>query len=137
MATLMDHAATQRQVKPSPWQYVRYAYGGRLPQSMIGWVSKDLAGPRASVRMVVRWAIPCVLLVLPMLFVPGPMGVRITMTMPILLSYLFFSIALNRVYRRYRLVQHGLDPELINKLERERNSDMYDEYFRKYRGQSR
>jgi hypothetical protein len=137
MATLMAPTTTRQRVTPSARQYVKYAYGGRLPHSMIEWVSHDLAGPRASVRMVVRWAIPCVLLVLPMLFVPGPLGVRITMTMPILLSYLFFSIALNRVYRRYRLVQHGLDPELINKLERERNSDMYDEYFRKYRGQSR
>lgn len=41
------------------------------------------------------------------------------------------------MYRRYRLVQHGLDAELINKLERERNSDMYEEYFRKYRGHPR
>ncbi|NED64629.1 DUF5313 domain-containing protein, partial [Streptomyces sp. SID10244] len=44
------------------------------------------------------------------------------------------SIALNRVYRRHRLSQHGLDPDLVNKLERDRNADLYDEYRRKYRG---
>lgn len=58
------------------------------------------------------------------------------MTMPILLSYLFFSIALNRVYRRYRLVQHGLDPALINALDREKNADLYAEYHRKYRNEA-
>ena len=40
-------------------------------------------------------------------------------------------------HRRHRLVQHGLDPDLVNKLEREKNSDLYDEYHRKYRGERR
>ncbi|WP_055475306.1 DUF5313 domain-containing protein [Gordonia sp. HS-NH1] len=121
---------------PVWWRYVAYWYGGRLPVSVQDWVINDLTGPGAAVRMVTRWSIPCILLVLPMLFVPGPWGVRITMTMPILLSYLFFSIALNRVYRRYRLVQHGLDPELINTLERAKNADLYVEYHRKYRNET-
>ena len=55
---------------------------------------------------------------------------------PILLSYLFFSIALNRVYRRYRLVQHGLDPELVNAVDRVKNADLYAEYHRIYRGEN-
>nr|WP_223204865.1 DUF5313 domain-containing protein [Gordonia jinghuaiqii] len=128
---------TTQRTKPNPWEYFKYAYWARLPQSMLAWVANDLAGPGASVRMVTRWALPCIIVLIPMLFVPADWGVRITMTMPILIAYLFFSIALNRVYRRHRLVQHGLDPELINKLEREKNSDLYDEYHRKYRGERR
>ncbi|MFE0750582.1 DUF5313 domain-containing protein [Gordonia sp. NPDC058843] len=128
---------TAQRTEPNVWEYVKYAYWARLPESMLGWVTNDLAGPGASVRMVVRWAVPCVIVLIPMLFVPADWGVRITMTMPILLAYLFFSIALNRVYRRHRLVQHGLDPDLVNKLEREKNSDLYDEYHRKYRGERR
>lgn len=104
---------------------------------MIDWVRNDLAGPGASARMVLRWAVPCLILLAPMLFTPADWLVRATMTLPILIAYLFFSIALNRVYRRHRLAQHGLDPDLINKLEREKNADLYDEYHRKYRGEHR
>ncbi|MGC4961594.1 DUF5313 domain-containing protein [Gordonia sp. DT218] len=125
---------TDQRTTPTALQYVRYAYGAKLPQSMTDWVAHDLAGPGATVRMVVRWAIPCLLLITPMMFVPADLSVRLTMTIPIIIPYIFFSIALNRVYRRHRLSQHGLDPDLVNKLERERNADLYDEYRRKYRG---
>ncbi|MGP3708262.1 DUF5313 domain-containing protein [Gordonia paraffinivorans] len=122
---------------PSAWQRIKYAYWAPLPKSMLGWVENDLAGPGAALRMVVRWAVPCIIILAPMWLVPADFGVRFTMTMPILLAYLFFSIALNRVYRRHRLAQHGLDPELVNRLEREKNADLYDEYHRKYRGEHR
>ncbi|MEE4025183.1 DUF5313 domain-containing protein [Gordonia sp. PKS22-38] len=120
--------------RPRGLQYVRYAYGATLPASMTAWVANDLAGPRAALRMVVRWAIPCLILMLPFLFVPAGWDVRITMALPIPIAYVFFTIALNRVYRRHRLSQHGLDPDLIDKREKERNADLYQEYHRKYRG---
>lgn len=123
--------------RPRGWQYVTYAYGARLPDSMRAWVANDLAGPGATARMVVRWSIPCILLLAPMLFTPADWVVRASMTVPILLPYIFFSIALNQIYRRYRLSQHGLDPNLISKREREKNADLYDEYHRKYRGAGR
>ncbi|MEP9394716.1 DUF5313 domain-containing protein [Gordonia sp. VNQ95] len=123
--------ATER---PHGWQYVKYCYGGRLPDSMRDWVTNDLAGPGAATRMVARWAIPCIVVLVPLLFTPADWLVRANMTVPILIPYIFFSIALNRVYRRFRLTQHGLDPDLVNKLEREKNADLYDEYRRKYRG---
>lgn len=119
---------------PRGFQYVRYIYGAKLPPSMTEWVARDLAGNGATMRMVLRWMVPCVLLLAPMLFVPADWSVRLGMTVPILLPYIMFSFALNRVYRRHRLSQHGLDPDLINVLERVRNADMYEEYERKYRG---
>ena len=122
---------------PQGWQYVRYAYGAKLPPTMKDWVANDLAGPGAARRMVMRWAVPCVILLAPMMFIPTDLLIRLNMTIPILLPYIFFSIALNRVYRRYRLTQHGLDPNLVTKIERERDADLYDEYHRKYRGRSR
>ncbi|WP_288817642.1 DUF5313 family protein, partial [uncultured Gordonia sp.] len=39
-----------QRTKPNAWEYVKYAYGARLPKSMLGWVTNDLAGPGASVR---------------------------------------------------------------------------------------
>jgi len=129
--------STTERTTPNAAEYVKYCYWAPLPKSMTAWVENDLAGPGASARMVVRWAIPCIVILLPMLFVPADWGVRFTMTAPILIAYLFFSIALNRVYRRHRLAQHGLNPDLVNRLEREKNSDLYDEYHRKYRGENR
>lgn len=123
--------------KPSGWQYVRYSYGAKLPASMTDWVRNDLAGPGAAARMVARWAVPCVVILIPLLFFPADWLVRANMTIPILIPYIFFSIALNKVYRRHRLAQHGLDPELVSKRERERNADLYEEYNRKYRGSTR
>ncbi|MDY6808622.1 hypothetical protein GIY30_00845 [Gordonia sp. HNM0687] len=120
--------------RPRGLQYIRYCYGARMPKSMNEWVANDLAGPHATLRMVVRWAIPVLMLMLPFLLVPAPWDVRITMALPIPIAYVFFTLALNRVYRRHRLEQHGLDPDLIDKREKERNADLYDEYHRKYRG---
>ncbi|GAC47021.1 DUF5313 family protein [Gordonia aichiensis] len=123
--------------RPRGWQYVRYCYGAVLPDSMRDWVANDLAGKGAPFRMVVRWAIPCIILMLPMLFVPADWGVRFIMFSPIPIAYVFFSIALNVIYRRHRLEQHGLNPDLVKRNERVRNADLYDEYHRKYRGSAR
>ena len=123
--------------KPGGWQYVRYAYGARLPDSMKEWVLNDLAGPGAAFRMVARWAVPCIIILIPLLFFPADWLVRANMTIPILIPYIFFSIALNKVYRRHRLAQHDLDPELVSKRQREKDADLYDEYHRKYRGSAR
>lgn len=120
--------------RPTGWQYVKYCYGATLPASMTEWVENDLAGPGATRRMIVRWAIPCVILLTPMLFVPAIWLVKLNMTVPILLPYLMFSVALNRVWRRHQLTKHGLDPDLIDKRARERDADLYEEYNRKYRG---
>ncbi|GAC67329.1 DUF5313 domain-containing protein [Gordonia soli] len=120
--------------RPRGWQYVKYCYGGTLPPSMRDWVAQDLAGPGAVRRMIVRWAIPCVIILLPLLFVPAIWLVRLNMTVPILLPYIMFSVALNRVWRRHQLSKHGLDPDLIDKRAHERDADLYDEYHRKYRG---
>lgn len=43
--------------KPGPLQYIGYCYGKRLPDSMRDWVANDLAGPGATIRMMVRVAI--------------------------------------------------------------------------------
>lgn len=134
--TRTDQPTTTNE-RPHGWQFVRYVYGARLPDSMREWVTNDLAGPGAATRMVVRWSIPCVIILIPLLFTPTEWLIRANMTVPILIPYIFFSIALNRVYRRYRLTQHGLDPDLVNKIEREKNADQYDEYNRKYRGTGR
>lgn len=119
--------------RPNIVQYVLYCYGKRLPASMSEWVIRDLSGPGAALRMVIRWAIPCILLLLPFMFVPGGWYVRSGMTIPILIPYIYFAVALNGVYRRHRLSQHGLDPELAGLQARKRDELRRIEYERQHR----
>lgn len=119
--------------KPNPLQYVLYSYGLKvLPPSMHAWVANDLAGPRAALRMVVRFAIPCIIILIPFWFFPTSALNRATMTLPILIPFVYFSIALNKIYRRGRLRHHGLDPEIIDDAARAKEADLHRDYIAKY-----
>lgn len=125
--------SSQDRTRPTGWQYIAYSYGRRLPDSMRDWVIRDLAGPGAAVRMVVRAAVPCVLILLPMLLVPTSWDVHASMTLPILIPFVYFSIALNRVWRQHLLAKHGLDPTLADERQRAREADQRLAYERRYR----
>lgn len=118
--------------RPNAVEYVLYCYGKRLPDSMSGWVRNDLAGRGAVRRTVFRWSILCVLILIPMLFIPTTLFVHAGMTLPILIPFVYFSFALNTVWRRHRLTQHGLDPDLADELKREREAPMRATYEQKY-----
>ena len=42
------------------------------------------------------------------------------------------SLALNKVWRRYRLAQHDLDPNLVDQINRKKNARMHAAYIAKY-----
>ena len=44
------------------------------------------------------------------------------MTAPIYIWAMLMSLALNKVWRRHRLAQHGLDPNLVDVLRRRKDS---------------
>ncbi len=100
--------------KPNLLQYIGYCYGRRLPDSMRDWVRNDLAGKGATVRMMVRVFIPAFLIMIPFWFIPTTLDVHLSMTLPILLPFVLFSHALNKVWRRHMLRKHGLDPNLAD-----------------------
>ncbi len=87
-----------------------------LPDSMRDWVREDLAGKGATVRMMVRVFIPAFLIMVPFWFIPTTLDVHLSMTLPILIPFVFFSHALNKVWRRHMLRKHGLDPSLVDEL---------------------
>ncbi|CMM24018.1 membrane protein [Mycobacterium tuberculosis] len=100
--------------RPNPWQYIRYCYGARLPDSMRDWVRNDLAGKGAAIRMMIRVAVPAVLVLAPFWLIPTSLDVHLSMTLPILIPFVYFSHALNKVWRRHMLRVHNLDPELVD-----------------------
>jgi hypothetical protein len=118
--------------KPNLWQYIGYCYGRRLPESMQDWVRNDLAGKGATVRMMVRVFIPALLLMAPFWLIPTTLVVHLSMTLPILIPFVFFSHALNKVWRRHMLAKHGLDPGLVDELSRQKNAHIHQAYIEKY-----
>ncbi len=118
--------------KPNPWQYVRYIYGGRLPDSMRDWVRNDLAGKGATRRMMLRMLVPAVVILLPFWLIPTTLDVHLSMTVPILIPFVYFSHALNKVWRRHMLRVHGLDPSLVDQISREKNAHVHQAYIERY-----
>lgn len=117
---------------PNPWQYVRYTVGARLPDSMHDWVRNDLAGKGATRRMMLRVLVPAVLVLLPFWFIPADFVVKLSMTAPILLPFIYFSHALNKVWRKHMLQVHGMDPALADALNNEKRAHIHRAYEERY-----
>ena len=122
--------------RPDAVQYVMYSYGlRRLPDSMREWVARDLAGPGAVRRFMVRAAIPPLIVLAPFWLLPvehNSLYVHAEMTVPIYIWTLLISLALNKVWRRHRLAVHGLDPNLVDAIKREKNAKTEQDYIRRY-----
>ncbi|MFF0490209.1 DUF5313 family protein [Nocardia sp. NPDC004068] len=106
--------------RPNPMQRVRYALGGTLPPNLREWVLEDLTGPGAARRYLLRFLIPVVPVLCLFLLVPGPAWIGLSMMALLYIPLIFFTVALMYVYRRHRLLQHGLDPELADIRDRRR-----------------
>ncbi|WP_232066438.1 oxygenase MpaB family protein [Tsukamurella tyrosinosolvens] len=100
---------------------------GNLPSEF-----RDMLGWKWSEATVVRFAIPCLLILVPFWFIDTSVLNRATMTLPIFIPFVYFSIALNKIYRRGRLRHHGLDPELVDVIAREKEADLHAAYIAKH-----
>jgi hypothetical protein len=54
------------------------------------------------------------------------------MTAPIYIWALLMSLALNKVWRRYRLAQHDIDPNLVDVIKRRKDAHIHEDYIRRY-----
>jgi hypothetical protein len=118
--------------RPTLWQYIAYSYGRRLPDSMRTWVARDLAGDGAIRRHMIRVAIPPLLVLAPFWLIPVSFYVHLEMTAPIYIWALLMSLALNKVWRRYRLAQHDIDPNLVDVIRRRKDAHIHEDYIRRY-----
>lgn len=99
---------------PNLFQRIGYICGRTLPTEYSDWVLNDLTGPGATRRYLVRMLVPIVLVLLLFLLVPGPLWMGASMMALLLLPLIYFTVALTYVFRRNRLVKHGLDPALAD-----------------------
>ncbi len=72
------------------------------------------------------------MLVAPFLLIPTTLYAHASMTLPILIPFVYFSIALNKVWRRHRLGMHGIDSEVIDERARERDAGERRAYAERY-----
>ncbi|MGV0742303.1 DUF5313 domain-containing protein [Mycolicibacterium sp. XJ870] len=125
-------SSTLERTKPNPVQFVGYCMGRRLPDSMRDWVREDLTSKGATRRMMLRVLVPAVLVLAPFWLIPTTLDVHLSMTVPILIPFIYFSHALNKIWRRHMLRLHGLDPSLVDKLKREKDAHIHQAYIEKY-----
>lgn len=119
-------------MKPNVVQYVKYVCGGTLPPSLQDWVRADLVGPGATRRYLIRGVIPLVPLLTLFLLIPGPRWIIFAMMLLLLIPYVYFLVALTYVYRRHRLLSHGLDPALLSQRETQRRRREREDYERRF-----
>ena len=116
---------------PTFKQRVAYDLGRELPTELHEWVVDDLCGPGAMERYLIRFVGPIVPFLLLILLFPGPMTLKLGLIVMMIVPLIIFTIALSWVWRRYRLVQHGLDPELADHQKfTQRDRDMYNLHWR-------
>lgn len=118
--------------RPNLVEYVTYCYGRRLPDSMRDWVRHDLAGNGATRRMMVRVLLPALVVLAPFWLIPTTLDVHLSMTLPILIPFVYFSHALNKVWRRHQLMKHGLDAALVDERARQRDAHIHRAYIERY-----
>jgi hypothetical protein len=95
---------------------------------MRDWVANDLAGPGAIRRHMIRYSIPPALILAPLWLLPASLYVHLEMTVPIYIWAVIMGFVLNKIWRRHRLAQHGLDPNLVDAINREKNARIHEEY---------
>jgi hypothetical protein len=94
--------------RPGPVQWLRYAFGGRLPEPLHDWVQHDLTDADWRLRGLLRTCIQIAVPVIAVFFLPGPLSIRIMTALLIALGALFVGAAYGDELRDRRLRQHGL-----------------------------
>ncbi|MFY2789286.1 DUF5313 family protein [Rhodococcus sp. KRD162] len=115
--------------RPSLRQWLGYAVLGRaLPDSMREWVRRDLVGPGATPRHILRSMIPFLPIFIGFFVLfPGAIWLRASMVLLSVLLALFYTVAYMDQNRARRLEIHGLPGDLrsekkMAEMEREREN---------------
>ncbi|MEV6068321.1 DUF5313 family protein [Nocardia sp. NPDC052001] len=107
---------------PTLAQRLGYICGRTLPPSMTDWVRDDVIGPGATRRYLLRILIPIIPVLCLFLLIPGPLWMRLAMMALLYLPLIYFTVALTYVFRRNKLIKHGLDPALADADRRDREA---------------
>jgi predicted membrane protein len=76
--------------------------------------------------------LPVVAVLALFLLIPGPIWIPLAMMALLLLPLLYFAVALMNIYRRHRLLSHGLDPNLVGEKAQRRADRTREDYERRH-----
>lgn len=96
--------------RPNALQWLRYAFGGRLPAELQDWVRHDLTDADWRLRGILRTCIQLAAPVIAVFFLPGPLDIRVMTAALIASGALFVGAAYGDELRDRRMRQHGLRP---------------------------
>ena len=103
----MDGATGPRR-RPTVWQWLRYSVGGRLPEDLAEWVLHDTTCHTWALRQVARSLLAVSPLVVVLLvFVPGPLWIRALSALGGVLMSLLYSLGYLVETAEHRLVKAG------------------------------
>ncbi|TQM29532.1 DUF5313 family protein [Nocardia bhagyanarayanae] len=123
--------------KPTFGQRIAYDLGRELPEELHEWVVHDLVGHGAMERYLVRFIVPIIPFFALVLLFPGPMPLKIGMIVMMIVPLVIFTVALSYVWRRFRLIQHGLSPDLLDHGRiSDRERERYELRYRHREGQT-
>lgn len=93
--------------RPNPIQWLWYALGGRLPESLHGWVLRDVTARTWVWRHVARMSVLVAPLAVACLLVPGPLGLRLSMALLLVIVGAYFSLSYVEESCDMRAARHG------------------------------
>ncbi|GAB3448318.1 DUF5313 family protein [Actinophytocola sediminis] len=109
--------------RPNPIQWLRYAVGGRLPESLHAWVLADVSARSWVWRHVARMGVLVVPLAAACLLVPGPLGLRLAMALLLVIVGAYFSLSYVEESCDMRAVKHGHAPGAAKAIRAARTED--------------
>lgn len=95
--------------RPRPLQWLRYAFGLRLPAELREWVRHDLTDADWRLREVTRVLVQCFIPAVILLLLPGPWTIRGLTVGLLVIGAVFITAAHGEDLRDRRLRQHDLD----------------------------
>lgn len=119
--------------RPNPLQWIAYAYGAKLPETMNDWVRNDLTGDHYVIRHLVRAQVPFIPLYAAFMFFPGPLWLRASMVLLGVSLAVFYSVVYIHQNRARRLQKNGLPIELDNDKRRAAREAEISAYARAWR----
>jgi len=112
---------TQQRRRPAPWQWVWYAFGGRLPRDLAPWVLADTTARTWWLRHLARAFVQMLPLVLVcLLAVPVPFAYRISAAAGGLLIGMLFSAAFMTEATEHRVAKAGYPAGTAAEMREER-----------------
>lgn len=107
--------------RPTVLQWLRYAYGGRLPRELSGWVLRDTTAKGWVWRHLARALVQLLpVIVVCLAAVPAPLGYRVTAAAGGLVLALMFSMAYVVETTEHRVVKAGFESGTAARLREER-----------------